>query len=77
MALVDIEELEVGADVRSERSLLQAHVQRVGKAVKQRIHAQDEGSVTNKPADDDGGGGAAGARSSVPGTQRIWVKTFG
>ncbi|KAL4424994.1 hypothetical protein ABPG77_002879 [Micractinium sp. CCAP 211/92] len=81
MVDVDIEELgTLGGeeDVRAGR-LLQAHVQRVGRATLDACVPSNE---------TEGGGGADSGTSShsgacaatdsfLPGTQRIWVKTFG
>ena len=79
--MADIEDLDPAGDARSDR-LLQAHVQRVGRAGRgagdQAQQQQDQQKppaplpLPPPPAACDYGGSAA-----VPGTQRIWVKTWG
>ncbi|KAL4457896.1 hypothetical protein ABPG75_012761 [Micractinium tetrahymenae] len=87
MAEVDIEELgaHLGGeeDARAGR-LLQAHVQRVDKAARESCGPSAQlhgGPATGGPVTggsrSSGGAAVAAAASFVPGTQHIWVKTFG
>lgn len=71
--MADIEDVHLELDGESGRAdrLLEAHVQRVSKA----------GTGAQQQAAEPPWGAAAAAASDggsvVPGTQRIWVKTFG
>lgn len=73
---MDIEDLaaSLGDDPRAQR-LLSAHVKRVAKAAEQpngaAQHADDSTAAAAAAC------AAAANGSFVPGTQRIWVKTFG
>lgn len=77
---MDIEDLAAslpGDDPRAQR-LLSAHVQRVAKAAGQDGAAQHaDGDLTAAAADAAAAAATAANGSFVPGTQRIWVKTFG
>ncbi|PRW56296.1 threonylcarbamoyladenosine tRNA methylthiotransferase [Chlorella sorokiniana] len=71
---MDIEDLaaSLGDDPRAQR-LLSAHVQRVAKAAEQ----ADGAAVQQGDPAHAATAAAASNGSFVPGTQRIWVKTFG
>ena len=77
---MDIEDLAAslpGDDPRAQR-LLSAHVQRVAKAAGQDGAAQHaDGDLTAAAAAAAAAAATAANGSFVPGTQRIWVKTFG
>jgi threonylcarbamoyladenosine tRNA methylthiotransferase CDKAL1 len=78
MACADIEDLQVddtAGNFRAQR-LLEAHVQRVNQAKDcsdARQSAEAGGRPPSAAASAQGGSGS----SPVPGTQRIWVKTWG
>ena len=79
-AVADIEDLDPEGDARGNR-LLEAHVQRVGRAGRgagdqTQPHEQQLQSLPPLPPPPAASGGAGGS-SVVPGTQRIWVKTWG
>jgi hypothetical protein len=68
----------VEGDARSERKLLQAHVHRITKARTLRQQdAEEDDSERGLPAAAGAADARSGVPSTVPGTQRIWVKTFG
>lgn len=68
LMVADIEELgaHLDEDARATRGLLEAHVKRVGKAAE-----------PAQPQPADGPAQGRDASAAVPGTQRIWVRTFG
>jgi len=73
---MDIEDLaaSLGDDPRAQR-LISAHVQRVAKVAD---HANDAAQLGTHAAATAAAAATATANGSfVPGTQRIWVKTFG